>query len=222
MRAVTRDGAVDEVAGHGVVHVFGNVTRSGEDGWYEVRADRQSWRVRRAAGCLLAPAPGDTVLISGHVGGRIYLLAVVETARDEPLRIIAEGDLLIASRTGSVRVQAPDSVQVVAKRELALQGDAFSLQAAQADCRVTELQYTGKSVHAVLNACRLVGHLCEVVADRLAHMARSAFRLVEETEQVRAGTLDYQAENTARTHARHTVVTATDLVKVDAGQIHVG
>jgi hypothetical protein len=39
---------------------------------------------------------------------------------------------------------------------------------------------------------------------------------------VRAGQLDYQAEDYARIHARNTLITSKDITKLDSEQIHVG
>jgi hypothetical protein len=58
--------------------------------------------------------------------------------------------------------------------------------------------------------------------DRLVHLSRTAFRMTEGVDQVRAGRIDYQAEETVRVHAKDTLVTATRLAKVDARQIHMG
>jgi hypothetical protein len=41
-------------------------------------------------------------------------------------------------------------------------------------------------------------------------------------DQVRAGMIDFQAGQSARLHAAYTLVTGSDLVKVDAKQIHMG
>ena len=69
---------------------------------------------------------------------------------------------------------------------------------------------------------RFVGRTCETVLDRLSVLTRSSFRLTEEVEQVRAGQIDYQAEETLRLHAKNTLVSSKGLVKVDAEQIHMG
>ncbi|MNW21786.1 hypothetical protein D3C71_2228950 [compost metagenome] len=58
--------------------------------------------------------------------------------------------------------------------------------------------------------------------DRLTLMARLSLRSVSEMDQVRAGAIDFQADSSARLHAAYTVVTGSDLVKVDAKQIHMG
>ncbi len=84
------------------------------------------------------------------------------------------------------------------------------------------MRYTGQDVDATVGRVRLFGKVLETMVDRAVQMARNAFRLVDETEQVRVGQLDIEATQTVRVHAQHTLVTGTDLVKVDASQIHMG
>ena len=57
---------------------------------------------------------------------------------------------------------------------------------------------------------------------RSARISHSLFRKVRQTEHVRAGQLDYQAEDYARIHARNTLITSKDITKLDSEQIHVG
>ena len=201
---------------------LGRVVRAGEDGCYEVRGSYVSWQVKRAASCLLAPAPGDLVLVSGPAEGRMYLIAVIEAADQGPVRILAEGDLVLGSRTGSVQLRGADAVELHGARKMTLRTDDLTLQTAHAECRVDEMDYAGRRFNAVLATGRLVGQAWDVVVDRVTQLARTAFRMTEQTEQVRAGSLDYEAQRTARLHAQHNVVTATDLVKVDAKQVHMG
>jgi hypothetical protein len=45
---------------------------------------------------------------------------------------------------------------------------------------------------------------------------------VAETDHVSAGQIDYEAESTLSLHSKYTLMTAEELVKVDADQIHMG
>ena len=173
---------------------------------YRIECEDGTWQCRRAASCLLRPEAGDTVLIAGPDRYHVYLIAVIDQANPGAARIEADGDLTLAAPAGGVRVESA----------------RFALDTAEADCRVDRVRYTGAVVEAMAARIRVVGQLCESVMDRLVHLSRSAFRLVEQTEQVRAGRIDYEAEGLARVHARQTVVTAQAVVKVDGQQIHMG
>ena len=53
-------------------------------------------------------------------------------------------------------------------------------------------------------------------------MSKDSYKVTENIEHSRAGTLDIQAEQSARIHANYTMLTGKDLIKVDAKQIHMG
>ena len=46
--------------------------------------------------------------------------------------------------------------------------------------------------------------------------------MTEGIDQVEAGQIDYRASGMTRLHGKNTVITARDLVKADAKQIHMG
>ncbi len=197
-----------------LVHFMGRLTALQPDAHFDVEDENgQAWRCRRAASCLLRPAVGDTVLLSGPDRHRVYLIAVLEQTDASVSRIDAPGAVSIES-AGDLRLHSGGQLQMKAAQ--------WKLQADSGHCRVDDLHFTGQALDATVGRLRLVGRVFESVADRIVQMARSALRVVDETEQVRVGHLDCEASGTARLHARHTVVTANDLVKVDAAQIHMG
>ena len=197
------------------VHFMGRLTAAlPGPRFFEVQDEGgAAWRCRRAPPCLLKPEVGDTVLLSGPDSHKVYLIAVLEQADTTLSRIDAPGAVSIES-LGDVRLQSGGQLQMKAAQ--------WNLQAAGASCRADDMRYTGQSLDATVGRLRLVGRVFESVADRVVQMARSALRVVDETEQVRVGHLDCEATGTTRLHARHTVLTASELVKVDGAQIHMG
>ena len=188
------------------VHLLGRLSGFLPDGQISVEDDEgNAWLCRRAASCLLKPELGDSVLLSGPDRRRIYLIAIVEQSDTSTSCIDAPGDLSLHS-PGKLRMEAGE----------------WSLKAGQGDFQVDELRYTGQVVDATVGRLRLVGRVLESVVDRMVHMARSALRLIDETDQSRVGHLDVQATETVRIHGKHTLVTAKELVKADAAQVHLG
>lgn len=204
------------------VQQFGTLTHLGQDGLHTVRCGAHDWRVRCAASCLLAPSVGDTVLLSGPSPSHTYLIAVITQANASAARIEVPGDLSLAARQGRITVHAAEGLALNGGRRLSLDSETLAVNAAQARLAMQDTEYLGVGVRATVASLRVVGRACEVVMDRISHLAQSIFRLAEQVEQVRAGRLDYQAEQTARVHARQTLVTGRDIVKIDADQIHMG
>ncbi|MET0184185.1 MAG: DUF3540 domain-containing protein [Achromobacter sp.] len=204
------------------VHLIGSIEAAAVDGVFAVHCDGRIWHARRAASCLLAPAVGDTVLISGPDRERVYLIAVIEQADPSRHRIEVDGDLTLATRSGAIAFDSAQDLHLKSAAALRLESETLALRADQADCVVDGMRYTGREVTATVGKTRLIGKVYEAVVDRLVQMSRNVFRTTDEVEHVRAGNLDYQAEQSARVHARYTMVTGDDLVKVDAKQIHMG
>jgi Protein of unknown function (DUF3540) len=60
------------------------------------------------------------------------------------------------------------------------------------------------------------------VLERCHQRVARSYREVEETDQVKAGQIDYTADTSLQLHAKYALVTADQLVKMDAEQIHIG
>jgi hypothetical protein len=170
----------------------------------------------------MQPGLGDLALISGPVPEQTYLIAIIRQADASVARLEVAGDLLMASSSGDVTMSAAGSVALKGGQSLNLDSEGLALRTRHAQLTVDDLDYLGVRANAAVGHATLLLHAFEVVADRISQVARSVFRLTRETEQLRAGHLDCQAEHTARLHADNTLVTGKNLVKVDADQIHMG
>ncbi|RZL63931.1 MAG: DUF3540 domain-containing protein [Variovorax sp.] len=201
----------------GPIQLLGKLLAPRADGQFEVEGEKgATWLCRRAASCLLRPEVGDTVLLSGPDRFRLFLIAVIEQVDPRASCIEASGDLTLSSiGKGTVSIQSDSTLLLHGARTL-------ELRAEQAKCTVDEMQFTAKSADATVGHLRIIGKILESVTDRIFQMTRTALRLVDEVDQVRAGHLDHEAQDTVRIHGQHTVVTGKDLVKVDAAQIHMG
>lgn len=203
------------------IQILGEVVAIDAGTWrYTVQCDGQTWQAQRAASCLIAPALGDEVLLSGPDAARIFLIAVTRQRDAACAQIAVPGDLRIAA-AGTLSLQG-DVVSMDGQRTVALTAPDVTARGERMGCTFGELDLVGGQARVGVDHISVVGRVCEVVMDRLSHLANSMFRLTRDTEQSRAGHLDMQAQHTVRLHAEHTLVTAKDLVKVDANQIHMG
>lgn len=204
------------------VHLIGTVLHRDDDGSFVVECDGHQWRTRLAASCLLLPQQGDHVLISGPEASRVYLIAVVEQADPQQSQLETTGDMVLRSRSGSVSLESTKDVRLTGQQAVTVETASLALQAKEASFVTDKMKYLGAEVTATVGSTRVVGKVYEAIMDRLSFLSRVTFRAAEEVEHVRAGSLDYRADKTARIHASYTMMTGEKLVKVDAKQIHMG
>lgn len=204
------------------VHLLGEVLHAESDGQYAVACDGRTWLARRAASCLLTPEAGDEVLISGPDPSRVYLIAVTVQAAPARTTLEAQGDLVLRSQGGCVRVESAGDVTLQGQNAVRVRTAEYSVEAADENHACKRVRMVAEQLHATIGETRLVGRNYEAVLDRMTLMARLSMRSVSEVDQLRAGSIDFQADQSARLHASYTLLTGSDLVKVDAKQIHMG
>lgn len=185
------------------------------DGSIIVECAGRGWRCRKAASCLLVPENGDVVLLARSGNEKLWLLAVLERASPaHASELSVDGDLAISARGGSLSLSGDQN--------LALDGRTLRVKANDGECSIGNLDYQGGEISARVRVSRWIGNRCESVWHTLTQISQLAFRQVKQTEHVRAGQLDYQAQDYMRLHARSTLISSDTITKIDSDQIHMG
>lgn len=156
----------------------------------------------RAAGCLLAPAPGDTVLVLEQPSGEHFVLNVL-IKKEQEWTVSTPGDLCIESQRGACSLRG---------REVAISG-AQKLSLSGHDVEVAGVQ--GRVRFAAVNA---VFRNVETVAQRLVQKLGRCLRRVD-YEQTKAGHVRIQAEEQCSIKARHASLQAEKDVFIDGERI---
>src|SRR3546814_11281339 len=123
------------------VHLIGTVTRREEDGSFAVDCDGHAWHARQAASCLLAPQPGDQVLISGPDAARVYLIAVIEQADPSSAQLETVGDIVLRSCLGSVALEGAQAVRLAGQQAVSIDTASPKAQAQDDPCVPGKLQF---------------------------------------------------------------------------------
>ncbi|PHM28784.1 DUF3540 domain-containing protein [Xenorhabdus innexi] len=185
--------------------VAGQVIRSFPDGSFMVESHHRGWRCQRAVSCLLTPELGDTVLVT-QVEGQHWLLAVLtRPEHQQQAEITVPGDLTLAPQGN-----------------LHFNSEELHIDADSGHCHIKKMHYTGESLSAWVTITQLIGNQFESVWQTITQLSHRLFRHTAQTEQVRAGQLDMQADSYLRLHAQNTLMSAKAVAKIDAEQIHVG
>ena len=177
---------------------------------------------RRAVSCVVDPRADDLVLFAGIASGERYVLAVLERPGDPAAVWSSAGPVTLAAPEGGVTVAARDGVHVVTPAAVRVTSDGLSVTAREGDLAVQALTYVGAAVAANLDDIKLTAQRIDTVAERLSQKLKRAYRAVSEIDQLRAEQGDWSFRKTLGLHAANVVATATELVKVDGDQIHLG
>ncbi|QWA11550.1 DUF3540 domain-containing protein [Sodalis ligni] len=191
----------------------GQVVNLLPDGFFIVKHRQRGWQCRLAASCLLVPQAGDEVLIAGN-GQQLWLLAILTRAdRYRPFSLSVDGDLHITPQ-GTLTLASAD--------KLALHSQTLDIDARRGDCRIDSLHYRGNALSAWVGNGSIVGRCLESVWETVVSISQRLLRKVTQTEHVRVGQWDCEAEDYARLHGKHLLMTSDAITKLDAEQIHVG
>lgn len=180
------------------------------------------YEAERAASCLLAPKAGDEVLVCLLPDRRAYVLAVLVRDAGGKTELAVDGDLKLSAAHGRVEIVASEGVSVVTPSDVEMVAGKLSIRAVAATLASEAMTVVGKSVHQEIERVRVVARTLDATLDRFTQRAKQSFRLIQETDHLRAERMDYRAEKAITMHGEHAIVTAEELVKVDGGQIHLG
>ncbi|MCK6592164.1 MAG: DUF3540 domain-containing protein [Polyangiaceae bacterium] len=178
---------------------------------------------RRAFSCLVEPLEGDRVLVAVEASGRAYVLAVLERTREGAKTTLrAEGDLEIQAPMGTCSIAAQEGVKIASPGEVSLTSGELSINALRGKVVMEKLAFVGQWVQGELGKLKVLAESVDSVVTRVSERVARSYRTVDEIDQVKAGQMDYTAKEQIRMHAKNTIVTSDNLVKVDGDQIHFG
>jgi hypothetical protein len=199
---------------------YGTVTAAGEQ--FVVHTEAAVYRASRAASCLLEPSVGDKVLLVTDTEGADYVLAVLERAQAQGATLNLPANTEIRAAGGRLNVTARDGINLQSPGEIGLQGGKLKVEALRGDVTIQDLSLVGDAWRSCVDRVKTVGKTFDSILERCHQRVSRSYRHVDELDQVKARQIDYQAETSLQLHAKYTLMTADELVKVDGEQIHLG
>jgi hypothetical protein len=157
-----------------------------------------------AASCLIQPEPGDLVLTAA--AEKIWVIAVLRRAASTPPRLQAGPELIIGAPGNTVTIE----------------GKNLTMRASSATILIDDLLHVGQNITAHLAGLKTIAGLIETFAKRVMLTTRRSQRIVEETDELRAGDIDHQAARAMHLQADCAFITGGTAIRMDAGQIHMG
>ena len=185
-------------------------------------APTKTVRARQAASCLVEPREGDRVLFATVEDGGAFVLAILERDGASGTVLSVAGDLSLRVPSGALEVVTKEGVDVVSTGDVSVTSAGVAIQAGEGRIGVDRLTVLGEQLVAEIPAIRVVAQAVDSVFERLSQRVKRAYRTVEELDRLRAARIDYRAEKTMQLSAEDALVTATDVVKIDAEHVHLG
>ncbi len=187
-----------------------------------VETSAGKYKGERAVSCLVAPEPGDRVLVAALEDGAVYVLAILEREAGCTTAISVDGDLTLQLPNGHFTVAAQEGINLVTGKDVAIVTGGLDVSAVHGSFVIERLSFLGTLFQAQIEKAKLVASTLDSTLERMSQRVKRSYRFVEEIDQVRADRIDYTAKKSMSLHARNAMVTAEELVKVDGEQIHVG
>lgn len=179
----------------------------------------RQYRVKRAASCLLQPAPGDKVLVSGDATGGLYIIAVLEQGVSGCARLQVDGALEISAQ--AIRLHGRDRV-AIGTEAFGLKASSGTVEAASWALTSHRYTLTSAQLNVATGTATYTGEQRESFYRSVSETTASSTRYVTGTDTVKAINLDYAADFIARLSGHTTLINGEAVVKADGKQILVG
>lgn len=185
---------------------------SNEAGALRVSSSAGTFAAKRALSCLVEPEPGDRVILAVPPVGDLYLLAILER-ESAGVTLKVEGPLTVTT---------DDKLVLEGREQLSLATRRFDVRAGAARFVLGAVELIARAADAKLEVTKLVSDAVDVVSERLMTRTKRSYRFVEELDVTRARDVDVRAEETLHVRGKNALMSAEQLYKVDAEQIHLG
>lgn len=204
-----------------VFHEFGHITESHEDVFI---VDTQSGRYtsKKAVSCLVEPGKGSRVLMAGYPGGDCYILSVLEYGIDNKCSIQFDGDVELITKNGQFQIAAQKGIDMVTADTINMVSSGLKVHSSRAEITISRLLYMGSSMFAQISKIKILATTIDSTIRRLTQKLMRSYRTVDDIDQIKAGKIDYNAENVMSLRGKYSLFTAKKDVKIDGKMIHMG
>ena len=182
------------------------VRKSNKNFELEAVVSKERFIALRASSCLQVPTYGDLVLVQGFEDGSIYVMAVLESAKDkgEATRLEFPEESVIDSK--SLTFNTTD-FKVESKKHT-IEASTYSLKANHATSVTTQYYLSTSSLKQ--NADKI-----DIVAKTATSAYVNSIRVVSDTDKVKALNIHYSAQSMAKFLGTTTKINDYEFIVVD-------
>lgn len=200
---------------------YARVLSQGADG-HHIETPFGTMRARRAASCLLAPEPGDLILVSLDMSGAAWILAVLERAGDGPSRLSVTGNATFCAEGGSLTLSSSRDMSLNCEGTLTSASRELAIHAERADAAIGIASLMARTVKTQAKRVRTVARLIETTCRELTERLVRGARIVQEHHEEQAASKRVLVEETLSLHAKNHTILAEEEVVVNAERINMG
>ncbi|EOD79739.1 hypothetical protein D515_01211 [Grimontia indica] len=190
------------------------------DGAFTVTVNHCRFSSNKAAGCLLVPEAGDTVLLA-ILGGKFWILDVLEKSNIETANISFPGSLnlhtgqkLTLSSLAGLTLQTPAKAALVASE--------MNVKTQSTHVQTSQVKLTAEKADVALTILHQVIERAETYTEWLISKLGRCIRTVREHDEQRSGSYTQRVEGSHVVESENSVHIARKHMAMDAKKIHLG
>lgn len=175
---------------------------------------------KKAAGCLLIPEVGDTVMLA-MLGGQSWILGVLEKSNVEKGNIFFPGSLtlhtgqkLTLSSLAGLTLQTPAKAALVASE--------MNVKTQSTQVHTSQIKLTAEKADVALTVLHQVIERAETYTEWLISKLGRCIRTVREHDEQRCGSHTQRVEGSHVVESENSVHIARKHMAMDAKKIHLG
>lgn len=197
----------------GYVLQSGRVLRRSEAGAVVLVGGREQ-ASRCATSCLVAPEPGDLVLLAAHPT-ETFILAVLQRPGSAPavLSATTPSDQLVLS-AGKIALKAKDDLEVT--------GPQVTIRSGRLTFAADALSFVAKLLTQTLGRWQSSAQNMDMVATDLATKAARRVTVIDEADMLQAGSVLQKIQSASVTQAEAVVIAVTEDLRLDGARVTVG
>ena len=193
-----------------------------EDKFYSVETDSGLYRVMRAVSCVIQPEINDLVLVSlSNLGGG-YILAVLAREQGAKATLSFDSDVDIKTAEGTLSIASKQGIDLASPEDINLVSSRLGISSSQGEINISRLTFLGSFFEGSLETAKLLARTFDSITERFFRRTKRSYRFIEDTDQVKTGSLNYVADKSLMLRGTFSQMTAKDDVHIDAKRINIG
>ena len=193
-----------------------------EDSVYSVETDSGLYRVKRAVSCVVQPEVDDLVLVSLSSLGGGYILAVLERAQGAKATLSFDSDVDIRTSEGSLSIASKQGIDLASTEDINLIASRLGIASSEGEINISRLTFLGGFFEGSLETVKLLARTFDSITERFFRRTKRSYRFIEDTDQVKAGSLNYVADKSLMLRGTFSQMTAKEDVHIDGERINIG